>query len=435
MTINLTTERLLQFIWQHQYFNKRYLCTTEGERVQVVQPGQLNNNQGPDFLDCRVRIEDTLLAGNIELHLIEADWLKHEHQHDPNYRNIILHVLWEAPAQQQLPLPTIYLKDRVSKILLQRYGELLESKSFVPCVGVLQHEGFRKLKKLTWVSWKERLLVERLLRKEIIISQYLHQSNNHWEEVLWWMLARNFGIPINADAFEAVAQSLPLKLLARHRAQLHQLEALLLGQAGLLNKKFEEEYPGMLANEYRFLKTKYHLPVVERQVHFLRMRPRNFPTVRLAQLAKLLHGVSSLFSLVKESDNIQQLMPLLQVTAGDYWDIHYRLDETAAFNKKTIGLQMVENIIINTIAPVLFAYGHNRNEQQYKQKAMDLLEQLSPERNSITNHWELIGVSNQDAWDSQALIELKKEYCDKRRCLECAIGNKLLEEGGKVCGL
>jgi hypothetical protein len=422
------TERLLQFIWQYQYFNKRHLHTTEGESVQIIQPGQFNCNQGPDFLDGRVKIDDTLLAGNIELHLTEADWIKHAHQHDPNYRNIILHVLWEQPAQLQLSLPTIYLKDCVSKILLRRYEELLESKSFVPCVGVLQSEGFRKLKKLTWVSWKERLLVERLLRKEILISQYLHQSNNHWEEVFWWMLARNFGIPINADAFEAVARGLPLKLLARHRTQLQQLEALLLGQAGLLNKEFEEEYPGMLANEYRFYKMKYDLQPVDQQVHFLRMRPRNFPTVRLAQLARLVNNAGSLFSVVKESGSIKELTELLQVTASEYWDIHYRLDESAAFNKKTIGLQMVENIIINTIVPVLFAYGHNRQEPQFKQKAMDLLEQLSPERNSITNQWESIGVSNQDAWDSQALIELKKEYCDKRRCLECAIGNKLLQQ-------
>jgi hypothetical protein len=422
------TERLLQFIWQHQYFNKRYLYTTEGESVQVVQPGHFNCNQGPDFLDGRVRIDDTLLAGNIELHLTEADWSRHQHQHDPNYRNIILHVLWEPPIQLQLPLPTIYLKDRVSKILLQRYEDLLESKSFVPCVGVLQGEGFSKLKKLTWVSWKERLLIERLLRKEIIIAQYLHQSNNHWEEVFWWMLARNFGIPINTDAFEAVARSLPLTLLARHRTHLQQVEALLLGQAGLLNKNFEEDYPRMLAREYNFYRIKYGLQPVAPQAHFLRMRPRNFPTVRLAQLARLLHTAGSLFSVVKETGSIGELRALLQVTASDYWDIHYRFDESAAFIKKTIGLQMVENIVINTVAPVLFAYGHNRHEQRFKQKAMDLLEQLSPEHNSITNQWQQIGVSNNDAWDSQALIELKKEYCDKRRCLECAIGNKLLQE-------
>jgi hypothetical protein len=429
------TERLLQFIWQYQYFNKRHLQTTEGESLQIIQPGQFNCNQGPDFLDGRIRIDNTLLAGNIELHLTESDWMKHSHQHDPNYRNIILHVLWEQPAQLQLSLPTIYLKDRVSKILLQRYGELLESKSFVPCVGMLSGEGFCKLKKITWVSWKERLLVERLLRKEILVSQYLQQSNNHWEEVFWWMLARNFGIPINAEAFEAVARSLPLTLLARHRPHLQQLEALLLGQAGLLNKEFEEDHPRMLANEYRFYKTKYDLQPVQQQVHFLRMRPRNFPTVRLAQLAMLLHSVGSLFSMVKESSNVKELVNLLQVTASDYWDIHYTLDESAAFNKKTIGLQMVENIIINTIVPVLFAYGHNRQEPQYKQKAMDWLEQLSPERNSITNQWESIGVSNQDAWDSQALIELKKEYCDKRKCLECVVGNKLLGENErKVIG-
>lgn len=420
----------MQFIWQYQYFNKRHLHTTAGEYVQVIQPGQFNHNQGPDFLDGRIRIDDTLLAGNIELHITEADWLKHAHQHDPNYRNVILHVLWEPPCRVQLPLPTICLKDRVSKILLERYQALLQSKSFVPCMSVLQSEGFRKLKKLTWVSWKERLLVERLLRKEVLVSHYLRQSNNHWEEVFWWMLARNFGITVNTEAFEAIARSLPLTLLARHRAQLPQLEALLLGQAGLLEKQFDEHYPRMLAGDFRFYSKKYGLRPVEQPVHFLRMRPRNFPSVRLAQLAVLLHHNASLFSIVRERNTVQELSALLQVTAGEYWDIHYRLDEPAAFNQKQIGNQMVDNIIINTVVPMLFAYGHVRQEPQFRQKAMDLLEQLSPEHNSITSGWQSIGIANQDAWDSQALIELKKEYCDKRRCLECAVGNGVL--GGEV---
>ena len=419
----MISERLLQFIWQFQYFNKIHLQTIEGELLQIIATGQFNHNQGPDFLNARIRIGDTILAGNIELHLTEADWNRHAHCNDPNYKNIILHVLWEHPGQVQLPLPTIALKERVSKVLLQRYCELMNSQAFVPCSGSLHHATA-----LTWLKWKERLLAERLIRKSVMVQHYLQQSNQHWEEVCWWMLARNFGIPINADAFEAMARSLPLTILARHRNHVHQLEALLLGQAGLLDKDFQDDYARLLANEYRFYKIKYQLQPIHQQVHFLRMRPGNFPTVRIAQLAMLMHTTTSIFSQIKACERVKDLYALLQVTASDHWHTHYQPGEQAAFKKKTLGSQMIENIIINTIAPMLFAYGHLRNEQHCKDRALEWLAQLAPEKNTITSQWADLGIQNQHAWDSQALIELKKEYCDARRCLECSIGNSLLRE-------
>lgn len=446
------TERLLQFIWQFQYFNKANLQTVDGEPLEIIFTGQFNRNQGPDFLNARVRIGETILAGNIELHLNEADWDRHSHSTDPNYRNIILHVLWEPLLKPQLSLPTVSLKDRVSKVLLQRYRELMHSKEFVPCMNSLHFATA-----LTWLKWKERLLAERLTRKSALVQQYLRQSNQHWEEVFWWMLARNFGITVNTDAFEAVARSLSLNILARHRNHLHQLEALLFGQAGLLEKSLQKEAqlcltrsrghpPGndlvrdhdsgayhtrdhhseLLADEYKFFKVKYQLKPIHQQVHFLRMRPGNFPTVRLAQLAALVHTSTSLFSQVKECTTVKELYALLQVTPGEYWDSHYVLNEPAAFKRKTLGVQMIENIIINTIVPVLFAYGHLRNEQQCKDRALDWLGQLAPEKNNITAQWAALGIENRNAWDSQALIELKKEYCDAKRCLECSIGNSLL---------
>ena len=205
----MITERLFQFIWQLQYFNKKHLQTTDGEALEIISTGQFNRNQGPDFQNARIRIGTTILAGNIELHLTEADWTRHAHTNDPNYRNIILHVLWEHPGQVRLPLPTLVLKDRVSKILLQRYGELMRNKYFVPCTNSIH-----QVPALTLLKWKERLLAERLIRKSGLVAQYLQQSNQHWEEVFWWMLARNFGIPINPEAFEAVARSLPLTILS-----------------------------------------------------------------------------------------------------------------------------------------------------------------------------------------------------------------------------
>lgn len=392
--------------------------------LQIITAGQFNFNQGPDFLNARIRIDNTILAGNIELHLEEEGWRRHAHQHDPNYKNIILHVLWDPPRQPQLALPTIALKDRVPKILLLRYQELMKSKAFVPCAQNVHDAG-----SITWRGWKERLLAERLLRKSAQVQQYLEQSHYHWEEVFWWMLARNFGIPVNADAFEAVARSVTLKILAKHRNNLLQLEALLLGQAGLLDEVFEDPYAAALAREYRFLKMKYGFHPIHLPVHFLRMRPRNFPTVRFAQLAMLVHTISFPFSTIRESDALNAVRQLLTVTPGEFWDTHYMLREAAAFNKKTAGQQMTDNIIINTIAPMLFAYGHLKQEQQYKDKAIDWLEQLPAERNVITGQWETMGISGRHAGDSQALLELKKEYCDAKRCLECAVGNHLLRSG------
>ncbi len=417
------TERLLQFIWQFQYFNKNNLHTIDGECLEVILPGQYNHNQGPDFFNGRIRIGDTILVGNIELHLIEADWHRHEHQHDPNYNNIILHVLWESPKHIRLSLPTVALRDRVSKILLERYRELMRCQAFVPCANNI-HEPAG----LTWIGWKERLIAERMSRKSMVIQQHLHQSHHHWEEVFWWMLARNFGIPVNAEAFEGVARSLPLNTIARHKNHLPHLEALLLGQAGLLNECEGETYAAMLAREYQFFKRKYALIPIHLPVHFLRMRPHNFPTVRLAQLAVLMHTLHFPFCSVKECRSLKELRELLQVTAGEFWDTHFMLHEITAFKKKSVGQQMIENIIINTIAPMLFAYGQLKQEQQYKDKALEWLSQLPSEKNVVTAQWEAMGIINQHASDSQALLELKKEYCDARRCLECAVGNYLLRE-------
>ena len=417
------TERLLQFIWQFQYFNKNNLHTLDGESLEVIVPGQYNHNQGPDFLNGRIRIGDTILAGNIELHLVEADWHRHEHQHDPNYNNIILHVLWESPQFVRLSLPTIALKERVSKILLERYRELMKCQAFVPCA-----QNAHDAMGIIWISWKERLIAERLVRKSIVVQQHLHQCHHHWEEVFWWMLARNFGISINADAFEVLAKSLPLNIITRHKNHLHHLEAMLLGQAGLLNDCPDETHAGMLAREYKFFRRKYALSPIHLPIHFLRMRPHNFPTVRLAQLAMLMHTVHFPFCSARECRSLKELRGLLQVTAGEFWDTHYVLNEITAFRRKTLGQQMIENIIINTIAPMLFAYGQLRQEQQYKDKAIDWLSQLPAEKNVITGQWEAMGITNEHASDSQALLELKKEYCDSRRCLECAVGNNLLRE-------
>jgi len=420
------TERLLQFIWQFQYFNKSELTTSAGEIVQVIFPGHYNTNQGPDFSNAKIKIGNTTWAGNIELHLKTSDWERHNHHKDINYNNVILHVVWENNISQQRPVPILELKERVSKILLQRYGTLMDTAGFIAC-----ENSIHTIHDITWKSWKERLLAERLLRKAKTVEYYLQQSNYHWEESFWWLLARNFGIKVNADAFEEMAKSIPLTILAKHKNQIHQLESLLLGQAGLLgthdSNKVEEDYPRMLQKEFEFYKNKYKLRPCNNTVFFLHMRPGNFPTLRLAQLAMLVYESSHLFSKIKEAASVTEIKKWFDVTANDYWHYHYRFGENSSFKKKKLGTAMIDNIIINTIAPMLFAYGNYHNEEKYKQKALQWLEETSAESNSITKGFQQLKIENKNAFDSQALIELKNEYCDKKKCLDCAVGNAILK--------
>jgi hypothetical protein len=418
-------ERLLQYIWQFQNFNKNDLTLIDGDRLQIIHQGKFNTNQGADFTEAKIKIGNTTWAGNIELHIKSSDWNLHNHSADKNYNNIILHVVWQQDKEITVAgnsLPTLELQDRVSKLLLSRYEELMNVFLFIPCANYVH-----TIKEITLLSWKQRLLAERLEKKSAIILSYLEQNIFNWEETFWWLIAKNFGLKVNSEEFEKLARSLPVTILAKHKNQIHQLEALLFGQAGLLEKDYKEDYPTMLQKEYRFYQKKYKLEQPVLQMFFLRMRPANFPSLRLAQLAMLISKSTHLFSKVKESESVSEVIELLNVTANDYWHYHYVFDETSAFKKKKLGKQMINNILINTIVPMLFAYGLYHNEQPYKDKAIAWLEKISSEKNIITKGFEALKFTNKNAFDSQAYIQLKNEYCNNKRCLECAIGNALLK--------
>ncbi|HEY2720536.1 MAG TPA: DUF2851 family protein, partial [Chitinophagaceae bacterium] len=269
------TERLLQFIWQFQYFNNGELVTSGDEQLQIIHAGQLNINQGPDFSNAKIKLASTIWAGNIELHLKASDWTKHNHHRDGNYNNVILHVVWENDVGNNVQIPILELKERVSKILLDRYESLMNAPEFIAC-----EKSIHVVRDIIWKSWRERMMIERLMRKAKTAESLLVQSNFHWQEAFWWLLARNFGMKVNGDLFEEVARSIPVNLLARHKNQIHQLEALLLGQANLLKGNFREDYPIMLQKEYLFYKKKYDLRPVLAVPFFLRMRPGNFPSIR-----------------------------------------------------------------------------------------------------------------------------------------------------------
>jgi Protein of unknown function (DUF2851) len=415
------TERLLQFIWQFQYFNSRTLETTSDETLQVVFPGTPNSNQGPDFLNARIVLDGTNWAGHIELHVKASSWTRHRHSADGNYDSVILHVVWEADAPGP-PIPVLELKPRVAKILLEKFARLMAQPSFIPCERTIGEIGA-----LAWTAWKDRLVMERLERKMDPIESALDQCNYRWEEAFWWLLARNFGMKVNAEAFEEMARSLPLVILARHKSRVPQLEALLMGQAHLLDDSFDDEYPRMLAREYRFLKKKYQLANCPTPLYFLRMRPANFPTIRIAQLAMVISQSTHLFSQIREAVSANEIIEQLRVTPNDYWLYHYRFDQHSALRKKTIGSDMIHGLVINTVVPMLFSYGKFHQYASLMEKAISWLQALPPEQHSITQGFRELGIFSSCAFDTQALIELKSQYCDKKKCLDCAVGNAILK--------
>ncbi|MGN6248946.1 MAG: DUF2851 family protein [Ginsengibacter sp.] len=418
-------EDLLQYIWKFQYYNNNSLCSTNDEPICVLHPGNHNFNQGPDFTDAKIKINETLWAGNIEVHVNSSHWDLHKHSTDDNYRNIILHVVWNHDKEindiDGNVLPTLELQDKVSKILLDKYRQLMEVPQFIPCEKLPA-----TLSGLALTAWKQRLAAERLLLKSENILKILQQTNYHWEETFWWLIAANFGLKVNSEAFKKIAQSLPLYLVAKHKNNVLGIEALLFGQAGLLKNDFADKYPSMLKKEYDFYSRKYKLKPVDEDLHFLRMRPANFPTIRLAQLAMLIHNSEHLFSKIKETGSAKELKEMFAVEANDYWHYHYTFDEESDFKIKRLGKTMIENILINTVAPIVFCYGLHHQDEFYKEKALRWLEEIGPEKNAITKGFENIGYENKNAFDSQAFIQLKNHYCNNKLCLDCAIGNSLI---------
>ncbi len=421
----IINEKLLQFIWQYQYFNRGELKTIDGSTLEIISPGILNTNQGPDFLDARIRIENTVLAGTIELHCQTSEWELHGHDADKNYNNVILHVVFINDCDPGgLHLPLLELEPRISNLLIEKYAFLMHDQQRIHCT-----QSIREVNELVWVKWKETLVAERLERKSNAFQHHLNSTKYNWSEVLWRLLARNFGIRVNSDAFEAIAISLPLNILARHKLQIHQLEALLLGQANLLNRAFKESYPIMLAREYAFLKKKYALVPISHPVHFLRMRPGNFPSIRLAQLAMLLHERSDLLEIILNAKETSVLKSVFSVQPNDYWLYHYVPGEASSYKKKNLGKDTIENIIINTVVPFLYAYGNYHRQEAYVSRAFSLFLELEPEQNTITRMFTKAGVNNDNAFHSQALNELMTQYCDQKKCLECAIGYQLIKKG------
>lgn len=420
MTLFLN-EQLLQYIWQYQFFNTSEMRTSTGEPLRILHPGTWNTNQGPDFQNARIQIGETIWAGTVELHRRSSDWNRHEHTGDEHYQAVVLHVVWENDVVVN-DIPIFELQGRVPGLLLERYEQLLHQAAFIPCEDILQ-----SIPDLLWQSWRERLLMERLLRRKNELDSLLQQTQHNWEEVCWWMLARNFGMRLNAEAFEAMARSIPYSLIGRNRHQLPQLEALLMGMAGLLRGRFHDAYPKYLQKEFQTIIRKTGVQPISTPCVFLRMRPMNFPGIRLAQLARLLQQSFHLFAAIRDSNSVKEIRQLVNVQASEYWDTHYRFDESSTPIIKQVGDMLADNIVVNTAIPLLFTYAQYLQDQRLLDKALHWLEEIKAEKNNVVHSFQLLGFPVFSSADSQALLELKRSYCEQHKCLDCALGNFLLK--------
>lgn len=421
-------EKLLHFIWQFRLFNATGLTTTTGETVELVKTGTLNRDAGPDFTNAKIRIGKTLWAGNVEIHINANDWYTHKHQQDEAYNNVILHVVYEAGIRtannaKGEPIPTVELKGRINNNTLTRYDELSKKRAWIPCAGYIKDAG-----EFTIKNFEERLLIERLESKVEYINELLVASGNDWENVMFQLLARYFGASVNKEPFFQLAKLLPVKVWAKHQDDILQLEALLFGQAGFLEDRCDDEYPNQLRKEYLYLKRLHGLqPLQKHQFKFLRLRPSNFPTLRLAQLAALLGKNTKLFSQVLAARNTKAIHAMLYVEVSPYWQSHYQFDKSSKKVNHHLGADMKNIVLINAVAPVLFAYGKYKDTEEPCDRALELLQQCSAESNSIINGWGKLGVKATNAYETQALLQLKTTYCDKFRCLECGVGVKILK--------
>lgn len=421
------TEDFLHYLWKFQIWNTP-LQTENGEPIEVVKPGFHNTNGGPDFSDARIRIGSTLWAGNVEIHMKSSDWYAHHHQYDPAYNTVVLHVVVENDTFVKRAIgtsvPTCSIKNKFPKNVFETYQKWQLNKGFVACEKQIKHLPNHKMMVLL-----ERLNIERLEEKvnEILID--LAYNINSWEETFYQHLLRNFGLHINAEAFHQISKRTPLKFLQKQADNKLQIEAMLFGQAQLLNEQFKDFYPKTLQNEYAFLQQKFRLlPISEGLVKFLRLRPCSFPTLRLAFFASLIHQKNQIFQDFMQIKNVNEGLNLLNVNASEYWQTHYVFDKPSREKIKELGQSAQQLIFINTIIPFLFVFGKLRDKPEFCERALSFLHDLPSENNHLIRAWKACGMPVKNASESQALLTLKKNYCDPKKCLKCSIGVELLKK-------
>ncbi|MCL5129959.1 DUF2851 family protein [Algibacter sp. L4_22] len=419
-------EDFLHYIWKFKKFQTQNLKTEIGETVTVSSVGQHNFNSGPDFFNAKLTIGEQLWAGNVEIHIKSSDWYLHNHEQDPAYDGVILHVVWEHDTEifrkDNTPIPTLVLRDYVDFTLLSNYKKLFANQNtWINC-----ENNFAITDEFVLTNWLERLYFERLERKAETIDALLQESKNDWEAVLFKMLAKNFGLKVNGDAFLSLAQSIDFSVVRKTQSNLQSLEALLFGQANLLSESVEDAYFISLYKEHEFLKQKFQLK--ENQVlplQFFRLRPPNFPTIRLSQLANLYYEHQNLFSKVIELDKLEDFYKLFNVSTSDFWKTHYTFKKVSKSSVKVITKSFTDLLLINTILPLKFCYAKQKG-QDVDVSILKMASKINSEKNSIVDAFNQLKKVSKSAFQSQSLIQLKTEYCDKNKCLQCAVGNSLL---------
>jgi len=419
-------EDFLHYLWKFKKFDALNLKTSNEEEITIINVGQYLELAGPDFFNAQVTIGNQKWAGNVEIHLKSSDWYVHHHERDSAYENVILHVVWEHDTEifrkNNTEIPVLELKKYVEKETVENYQSLISPKSWVFCEKQL-----KDIDEFTLKHWQERLFFERLERKSQPIFDLLEQTNQDWEAVLFCLLAKNFGLNTNGEIFLKIAQSIPFSIVRKESFEIENLEALLFGTAGLLDSEKEDNYFKDLKFRYYYLLHKYQIeknPI--EPVQFFKHRPDNFPTIRLSQLANLYHSQQNLFSKICALNSLKNIYEVFQVSASEYWLNHYQFDKESPKKKKPLSKSFIDLIVINTIIPLQFAYAKSQGKE-ISEDLIRLLNEVSPEKNAIIDKFSFFGIKAKSAFETQSLLQLKNEYCNKSKCLECAVGMELLK--------
>ncbi|MCL9807337.1 DUF2851 family protein [Flavobacterium amniphilum] len=419
-------EDFLHYVWQYKKFAFSGLRTVQGELLQILDTGNSLRQSGPDFFNARIILDDQKWAGNVEIHLKSSDWYLHHHERDQHYDNVILHVVWKHDAgvfrKDNSEIPVLEICHFVSPDLIRDYQKLQARKSWVNCENEI-----KTIPQFLMQNWNERLFFERLERKVEPINALLKESNNDWEATFFCLLAKNFGLNVNGEPFYRIACSIPFSVIRKESFDVQYLEALFFGQAGFLTSESQDNYVKELKDLHDYLSIKYQL---EKNVHppieFFRLRPDNFPTIRLGQLAMLYHRHRNLFSKIITIKTLPEFYALFDVSVSSYWELHYNFEKSSKLKDKTLSKSFVDLLIINTVIPFKFAYdlflGKDISEEH-----INILQKIAPESNSIINKFKEFGIEAVNAFETQSLLQLKNVYCDKNRCLECAVGIELLK--------
>ena len=420
-------EEFIHYLWKYSKFIKLPLKTQKNKVINIIAVGIHNKNAGPDFINAKIEIDEIIWAGNIEIHLKSSEWYAHRHHEDKAYESVILHIVWQHDVEIFLPsgniLPTLEIAPHVDKKIIDKYHNFFTKKiNWIPC-----ENNFTEVPKIHFKNWLERIFFERLERKTQKVYQLLDESKNDWEAVLFYLLAHNFGLKINADAFFAIAKTISFNTVRKIAFDPIDLEALFLGQANLLeNENIDENYFLELKKRYEYLKMKFQIQKKpQKKITFFRLRPPNFPTIRLSQLAQLYAKHQNLFSKIINIPSLNQLEQIFKVNTAPFWQNHYTFEKQSPKKTKSNSLKFIHLIVINTLIPLRFAY-EKKLDILNEETLLELIKQLPPEINTITHNFQKLGTPIPSAFYSQSLLELKNEYCNPKKCLQCSVGFYLM---------